>query len=221
MVAGCGVHHQPLQQNDATFESDNAPVGPVIVGNGKMVTEKRHVSGFRKIRANGIADITIHMGESPTIVVTGDANLLPSLVTHSRDGLLTITERGHIRTKAMLRVDVTTPSLEHVTLEGADSVHLNGVKLKRLGIDLNGTGDADGSGTADALSLDISGAGNANLTGLRSQQVDVSISGTGNASVTAAQAIAATVSGAGSVVYSGNPPVVTKSVTGTGAITSK
>jgi hypothetical protein len=59
------------------------------------------------------------------------------------------------------------------------------------------------------------------LTGLRSQQVDVSISGTGNASVTAAQAIAATVSGAGSVVYSGNPPVVTKSVTGTGAITSK
>lgn len=219
LIAGCGTHGSS-QGSNITIARDNGPTGPEIDGNGKAGTEKREIPDFRKIRTDGIADITIRMGKSPGVAVTGDSNLLTSIVTHSQDGLLTISEQGNIHPKLPLRIDVTAPSLEHVTTDGTDAIHFKDIKAKRLGIDINGTGGVDGSGKADVLSLDISGTGSARLVGLLSLQTDVSISGTGDASVTAIQAINARVSGTGHVVYGGNPHVVTTKVSGTGSVIS-
>lgn len=220
LIAGCGTHGN-TQGSNVNVTVNDETLGPEIDGSGKPGSETRDVSDFRKIRADGKADITVRMGKRPSVMITGDANLLPSIVARSQDGLLTVSERGDIRSTMPLRIAITVPSLEHLTTDGADIIHLDGIKAKRLAIDLNGSGNVDGNGTADALSLDLSGSGNAGLTDLRARQTDVSVSGSGNASVTATQAISAGISGTGNIVYSGNPHVVTKSVTGTGSVSAK
>ena len=57
------------------------------------------------------------------------------------------------------------------------------------------------------------------FTGLVADDVDAVLSGSGNMFVTATKSLDASIPGSGSIAYEGNPPHVTKSVTGSGAIT--
>jgi hypothetical protein len=57
------------------------------------------------------------------------------------------------------------------------------------------------------------------FTGLAAGTVHAVLSGSGNIFVTATRSLDASVSGSGTINYAGNPPNVTKSVTGSGAIT--
>jgi hypothetical protein len=57
------------------------------------------------------------------------------------------------------------------------------------------------------------------FTRLVANDVRAVVSGSGSIFITAARSLDASISGAGAILYGGNPQDVTKSVTGTGAIT--
>ena len=67
----------------------------------------------------------------------------------------------------------------------------------------------------------MSGAGNVSAGDLKAKDVDVTMSGAGNANVYASNKLDATISGAGSVTYAGDPPTVNKNVSGIGSIAKK
>ena len=75
------------------------------------------------------------------------------------------------------------------------------------------------SGTTEQLDATVSGSGQAGLDQVEASAVRAVVSGSGQIIVTATQSLDASVPGHGSVVYGGNPSDVTKSVTGSGAIT--
>ena len=51
----------------------------VIVGSGKSVTETRRVGEFSSISVNGSASLFVQQGDSPSLTITADDNILPLL----------------------------------------------------------------------------------------------------------------------------------------------
>ena len=68
------------------------------------------------------------------------------------------------------------------------------------------------------LDATVSGSGQAELDGVDARVVQAVVSGSGEIVVTAVESLDASVPGSGSIVYTGEPTSVTKSVTGSGDI---
>jgi hypothetical protein len=107
-----------------------------------------------------------------------------------------------------------------VALTGAGNVLVTGIKTNSLTVSLSGSGNLLGSGTATSLEITVSGYGNARFTDLAADNVHAVMSGSGAIFVTATKSLDASVPGSGTITYAGNPQHVTKSITGSGAITA-
>jgi Putative auto-transporter adhesin, head GIN domain len=85
-------------------------------------------------------------------------------------------------------------------------------------VTLSGGGNVTGRGIARRLDVTLSGSGTAWFTQLPANSVHAVLSGSGTIYVTATRSLDAAVPGSGTIVYSGKPRDVTKSVTGSGTI---
>ncbi|MEO0725653.1 MAG: DUF2807 domain-containing protein, partial [Bacteroidota bacterium] len=82
-----------------------------------------------------------------------------------------------------------------------------------------GAGDIELDGSADDISIGISGSGDVDAMGMTAQNCDVRVSGSGNVKVHATQQLNVRVSGSGDVYYRGNPNVQSR-ISGSGDLES-
>lgn len=87
-----------------------------------------------------------------------------------------------------------------------------------IGLDCSGASKINLSGTATTLKLDLSGASEIHAYGLTAGDCFVDISGAGNAEVTVTKKLKTDVSGAGSIRYKGSPEEVDNSISGAGSV---
>jgi hypothetical protein len=118
-------------------------------------------------------------------------------------------------------VAVRVPSLESLGLRGAGNIFATGVNSRTLSVALPGSGNIEATGTTTKLDVRISGNGTAVLRRLVARDAKAELSGDGTIMLTATRSLTANVSGSGSVLYAGNPPHVTRSVTGNGTISAE
>lgn len=76
------------------------------------------------------------------------------------------------------------------------------------------------SGSAVVSDINVSGAGSIEAAGLETVTTIINVSGAGSAQVWANESLDARISGAGSVIYHGDPESVSQRVSGAGSITS-
>jgi len=213
-----------------------------IHGSGKIVTETRNVKDFQAISIRYPAQIVVQFGQTESVKLEADDDVLPQLTTEVRDGALVIENKERdwskrvdpskpvkitITVKELNRIDFSSAGTLEVqnlqaddfklVLSGAGEVTLKDMDVRQFETTLSGAGDIKADGKADDLKLTISGFGGFDAPNLESLTADVRISGAGNANVRVKDELHATVSGAGSVDYYGSPDV-TKSVTGAGSI---
>ena len=100
---------------------------------------------------------------------------------------------------------------------GAGDIHLE-VKAAEIKTDISGAGDVALKGSTQLLTADISGAGDLKASNLEADKAKVQVSGAGDAKVNVKQSLDADVSGAGSVIYKGNPAERTVSISGAGSV---
>jgi Putative auto-transporter adhesin, head GIN domain len=67
----------------------------------------------------------------------------------------------------------------------------------------------------------LSGSGVAALGGLLAREARAVVQGSGRIDLTASRALDASIPGTGAIVYGGNPPHVTTSISGVGAVTPR
>ena len=220
----------------------NPEIGGGLSGSGVIESEKRRVSEFDAISIEYPADILIKQGESESITIEADDNLLPQLVTEVRNGTLYI-ENKEIRWServspsepvfviiTVVELDrVSFPTAGHmlvdnlkttslsISVSGAGDIELVEIDAGKLDIALSGAGDIEADGIADDLGLRISGMGSFSGADLETQYAEIRISGAGNATVWVESELDASISGAGSVNYYGDPDV-SKSVSGVGSV---
>jgi Putative auto-transporter adhesin, head GIN domain len=189
-------------------------------GSGVPATQARDVAAFNSVELAGSNNVVIRVGEKQSVVVRADDNLLDRVTTEVQSGNLVIANTpGSLTTKSPMSVEVDVPTLDSLTLTGSGNIVVNGIDAQSLEVTLPGSGTLAGSGTATRLDVTVSGSGTVQFTRLVANHVRTVVSGSGSIFITATKSLDASVSGSGAILYAGNPQDVTKSITGTGAIT--
>lgn len=115
-------------------------------------------------------------------------------------------------------VTVTSPKIRHFEVSGASDLKVLSYDQPTLDLRISGAGHAEVTGRTDALELDISGMGDADLGSLEATDADVSISGAGDADVAATGKVAVNVSGTGDVTLKTKPASLTTNISGAGSV---
>jgi len=200
------------------FRAPEGAADKCLEGNNITTTEFRQVSSFSEIDISGVFDVSIQYRKQNKVTVTADKNLLPHIITRITEGKLHIFADRSICTQSALQVDIETNDAGKIQSSGATDISVSGVKRDRLEINMNGTGDIALSGKVNLFVVKLSGAADVEAEDLKAETVQISLSGAGDASIYASQKLDATVSGTGTVNYSGNPKKVIKKITGAGEL---
>jgi hypothetical protein len=188
-------------------------------GSGVPVTQTREVDSFTSVELSGSNDVVVRIGESQSVVVKADDNLIDRVTTDVQSGTLIIDNApGSFSTKSPMSVEVTVPALSALTLTGSGNIVVDDIAAESFRAELPGSGTLTGSGTATRLEVTVSGSGVVHFTELVAKDAQAAVSGSGSIFVTVTERLDASVSGSGAVVYTGDPQDVKSSVTGSGTI---
>jgi hypothetical protein len=189
-----------------------------IHGSGVSKTESRAVGSFSKIDLAGSPDVDVTVGPAASVSVTTDDNLLPLIETTVNGDTLSIGSKDSYNTSIGVKVNITVPMLDDVSVSGSGDIHVTGLTAGDFESRVTGSGDVTASGVVDRLSARITGSGDLRAGDLTAKHVHVNVTGSGDATIHATEELDATVTGSGDVHYSGNPTQVRKSITGSGDI---
>lgn len=181
-----------------------------VKGSGEIVVEDRKVSGFDKILVEGVGRLILTQGDSESLSIETDDNLMEYIRTEVvgdtlkigfEDDVVLSSNVGGIGLDPtegfIFRISVI--DLQGIAISGAADIEMEKIKTDQLDIDLSGAGlvsidDLD----ASTLNVHISGAGDVKIVGRVVSQV-VMLSGLGRyqAFNLESQDAAVTISGAG------------------------
>ena len=212
----------------------------IISGNGNVQDEKRDIPEIHTVRTSGSIDVEINGGDSYSLSVENDENLLPYLITDVSGGVLNIHYKDNYSvTNDHAKVFLTAPSLEKITTSGSGDISGNGIlkNSNQIEFNLSGSGDVEAgvnapsvkvsgsgsgdirlSGTTKYFDCRVSGSGNVDCGNLRSENATITISGSGDAHVFASVHLIARTSGSGNVYYRGNPQSPEIHTSGSGTV---
>jgi len=214
-----------------------------VKGNGQVKKENREVSAFTSLTVGGAMDVQIAYGNSNSISVEADENLLPYIETSVENGKLTIKSKKNInlKTKSKMVVHVsmtkivsiqqsgsgnitgngafTNDGKTNISMSGSGNIQLGFDSFKDLDLSIAGSGNMDlKSGTTNNIEAKISGSGNIDCLSISSSNVSLKISGSGNVKVFANNSIDAKISGSGNIFYKGNATNIISKVSGSGKV---
>jgi hypothetical protein len=189
-----------------------------LQGSGVAAVDSRDLPAFHAIDLAGSNALTVHVGLAQSVVVNGDDNLLDRVATDVRAGKLKVWTRGSFTTDAPMSVNVTVPSLDAISLTGTGSVVVDGARGDKLVVRVPGSGTLSVDGAVKQLDASLGGSGDMELGRLNARDVTAAVTGTGQLFVHASHSLDASVTGVGSIVYSGNPKSVVQHVAGIGTV---
>jgi hypothetical protein len=192
--------------------------GSGIAGSGVRKTEKRELKSFTAIDTTGAYEIHIACQKPASFEIEADDNLLPLIKTEVRDGILFVTsdERYHTAKPVTLRINV--PAIAAMTSRGAGEITIGDVNGDSLKLESMGAASIDAAGKSKSVTISSTGAGKIDADSLQAEKATVNVTGAASVEVYATEQLDVTVSGAGSVSYSGHPKVVNKHVSGVGSV---
>ena len=203
----------------ALLARNGGPAGSGLQGSGIAATQARTVPAFASLELAGSDNVTVVVGTRQSVAVHADSNLVGHITTQVIAGTLVIADTGSFTVKTPMTVEVSVPSLTALNLSGSGQLSVSGITALQLTVTVSGSGLLYAAGTATKLDVILSGSGMAQLSQLTASEVHAVLPGSGLIQVTATNSLDAAVPGTGAIVYTGNPPRVTSSVTGTGTVT--
>src|SRR5450631_2545997 len=180
-----------------------------IKGNGQIKKETRELSNFTSLSSQGSMNVQIAYGNSNSITVEADENLLPYIETTVENGKLSIKSKKNVNLKSSskMNVYVSMTKINSLQLSGSGNINGSGAFTNdgKTGIGVSGSGNLTlNFDTFKDLDLSIAGSGNIDCSDISSNDVDAKISGSGNVKVYVSNSIDAKISGSGNVFYKGN-----------------
>ncbi len=209
-----------------------------IKGNKNIVTVENNLAPFESLKISGIFKVHLTEGSSPYIKIETDENIQEYITVEVRNNTLYLGMDKGSYDPSRLEVYITANPLKKIDISGAASLTSETILTgETLMIITSGASNADIEIQSEKLKTRVSGAGKINIRGETSQhdiqisgvasincrelyteKTKLSISGAGSARVHATESLDATVSGVGSVRYSGDPENVRTSTSGAGSI---
>ncbi len=216
----------------------------VVRGSGNVITESRAISTVNAVDLSAYGELNIEQGTMESLVIQGDDNIIPHIISEVNNGKLIIRFDESWSTfytpSETLEFNLTVVDIQSVTFSGAGTIHADALNVNALTINLSGAGtitiddlqaenlivNLSGAGnmhiegTSVNESISLSGVGDFNAEDLHADNATISLTGAGNASVWVTNNLNVHISGAGSINYYGSPQI-TRDVTGIGALNNK
>lgn len=115
-------------------------------------------------------------------------------------------------------VELSAPKVTRFLVSGAGRLAIHDYKQERLTVGISGDGQVTADGEAKTASVDITGAGDADLSGVTLDGAEVVISGSGEAKVGPKSWAKLNVSGSGNVELQSHPRRLESQVSGSGHV---
>lgn len=220
-----------------SFSIGGIPYREVVHGSGVITTQTYSMEAFDAFRLQGGSTVRFIQSDTYEISIQIDDNLLELIDMDVEDGRLTVGSNYEFRTKTSPVIEVRSPLLRRIQIEGAASFEkgdpLTASDLQaifsgavegelqfdtdRATVDVSGAATIRITGRADDFNIGISGVGSLDGKGLTTQTAKLRISGAGEVSIRCEQELDLDISGTGQVEYWGNPKV-TKTISGAGTV---
>ena len=207
-------------------------------GSKDIVSETRDVDSFKAISISNSFHVEITQGEDLIVRVEAEDNIIDQVVTHVEGSTLVIKKASNscFSERKTIRVFITTPELEAISLSGSGKVEVNSLTTDYLNLLLTGSGDMDVAADATDLEVEITGSGKISMVGEGDEsKIEVTgsgdfsgfsfahnrcfatITGSGSVRVNVSDLLDVEITGSGDVIYRGNPSVRTD-ITGSGDV---
>lgn len=212
--------------------------GSMISGSGNVTSENRPVSGIHSVSLENQGDLTIELGDTESLTVEAEANLLPYIETTVSGGDLIIRTKNtvNLQNRQPIRYHLTVKELDALSISSSGNISVPELQAQNFSIRVSSSGDMEIAAlNANQLTASISSSGNVVINGGTVPEVDVRISSSGdfkaetmatknatvrisssgNATVRVSDRLLANISSSGNVYYYGNPQLeVTSSSSG-------
>ncbi|MDN5202660.1 DUF2807 domain-containing protein [Fulvivirgaceae bacterium BMA10] len=193
-----------------------------IVGNGNVTIEDRAVSNFTKLNINGVFNVFVRKSNEAGVEVETDENVQSFIIVQStNDGTLNISIASGTNLKRITKLNIYIDAidLEQIDNQGVSDIETTTpFDFNTLSVFNNGVGSITLRGTCDDLFIRNNGVGSVNALELESRIVEVVNVGVGNVSVDVLETLTVTISGVGSVRYTGNPTTINSDISGIGTL---
>jgi len=176
-------------------------VGGNTQGSGNVKTESRQVSGITSVQLDTSGDLTLSQGETESLTIEAEDNVLPFLTSDVNNGTLTLA----------IKLDSTSPTKPiKYTLTVKNIVALSS--------NSSGSIKAGDLVSASGFQATLSSSGSLDLSSIKSDKVSVGITGSGSATIASlnTQSLTTDLTGNGKLTVSGQATDQLISVSGSG-----
>jgi Putative auto-transporter adhesin, head GIN domain len=194
-----------------------------VVGSGNIVSQERQVEEFTEVEFEGVGQIMIEQGNKNALKIETDDNIQPYIQVETFNNRLKVSIKDGFQPLMPKKLNyyLTVKDLSLLKTSGAGNVQANNMKLNNLKIEISGLGNVSFSGSAKSQEINVSGAGSYKAADFSTQDTKVTLSGLGNAEVAVNSKLNVSISGAGSVTYSGNPSEISENISGLGSVSKR
>ena len=170
-------------------------------GSGEITTEQRQPGEFQRILLECSADIVVSIDSQYRVTVTTDDNLQDNVITEvTGRKTLVIDTDGNISSRRGILVEISTPHLVQLEVDGSGSIQIDQLKEETFEILLDGSGDIELAGEIKELEISLDGSGQVTASDLISEDVKVEIGGSGDVELQGkADYLECTLSGSGDI----------------------
>lgn len=189
-----------------------------ILGSGDLITQSRDVEPFTKVSSKGVFEVTILHGESQSVEITADNNIMNHVRTRvsNKELLLYLDDDKNYR-DITIYANITVTQLNGIRNSGAGNMNIIDLETDNFSIDNSGSADITIDGTATSLNVDNEGSGDIFGFDFLVDNCSVDIVGSGFLEIYCSDKLDVTIDGSGDVYYMGNP-VIQSNIKGSGAV---
>jgi len=210
-----------------------------IRGTGEMVTRDFEVEDFSALEIRGAYEVTWRQSDIASVTVEMQENLFDYLQVSVEEDMLYVssTRNFNTRNRNRPRIYIYSPDLETVSFFGAINAEnwdtITGEKfaiygagasnvdislaVENLNLGLEGAGNFNLEGNADAANIIVLGAVDVSARNLQIEDANIELGGAGVVDIAVSDHLSVDLSGVGRVQYSGNPTVY-RNISGLGRL---
>lgn len=204
---------------------------------GPVVEQDLNLGHFEGIELNVRDNVYIKQGSTQRVTIEAQENVADALNKKIENGIWVIDFDSKPKLYKNIRINITTPDLKYIKLNGPGMVITQKMQLDSLKLVVNGSGNIDVEGdikhlhsemlakgdiflegTAKLHTIDLMSEGRINSFDLESSKSLITLEGIGTANIKVKDTLQARLLGDGSIYYKGSPFLNTIS-TSSGTIT--
>ena len=165
----------------------NVGIPNAVRGSGNIISQTFDVSEFDQVELGTIGEVHIEQGDTESLTIETDDNILPLLVVNVDGGKLTLNAKDNtnIEPSATITFNVTVTEITSLNANSSGEIFVRPINGDSLEILVNASGDVNLENVeVKDFSVTSSGSGNTSVDNIDSESIHAVTSASGNVELT-------------------------------------